>query len=93
MSRPRGTSGRRKKTRRGAPPRTDSLSSASILDYKTRHHLTYAQLAVEVNINQETLMRLVHGQEPSFLTLKRLAKFFQWTPAEMAIATLYEEHE
>jgi hypothetical protein len=63
---------------------TESPIARVLAKYKAEHKLSFRELSRHVQVSPLSLGRMVkRGLAPDVQMLKRLARFFQWTPAEV----------
>lgn len=77
-------------------PRTSLTTATSpisraIQEYKLHEKLTMVQLGKVIGLNKETLVQLASDTRfPSTRALKKLARFFQWSPEEVGVAAMFK---
>jgi hypothetical protein len=72
-------------TYKGSSPTAKALAA-----FKKESKLTYRQIQKLAQVDYTMLVAIGQGAVVPIPTLKRLAKFFQWTPVELGEAAAFE---
>lgn len=68
-----------------------SLIARAVLELKKRENITFEQMGELIGVRRVTLMEYTYGDRiPKTRAVKKLARFFQWTPEEVGVAVMFK---